>query len=119
MIEQLSPVLYTSDFAATIKCYTELLSFEQVSDPDMTGWALLRSGTVELMISAPNEHIPFPAAGFTGSFYFRVSDVDACWQRLKDQLKVCYPLENFAYGMREFAVYDNNGYLLQFGQAIP
>ena len=29
---------------------------------------------------------------------------------------VVYPMETFGYGMREFAVYDNNGYLLQFGQ---
>lgn len=29
-----------------------------------------------------------------------------------------YPVEDFGYGMREFAIYDNNGYLLQFGQEI-
>ena len=23
------------------------------------------------------------------------------------------------YGMREFAIYDNNGYVLQFGQPLP
>jgi hypothetical protein len=26
-----------------------------------------------------------------------------------------YTIENFEYGMREFAIYDNNGYMLQFG----
>jgi hypothetical protein len=31
---------------------------------------------------------------------------------------VCYGIEDFFYGMREFAIYDNNGYLLQFGQPI-
>ncbi len=56
--------------------------------------------------------------GFTGSFYFSTDDVDAMWARLKDKAKVCYGIENFDYGMRKFAVYDNNGYLLQFGQAI-
>ena len=24
-------------------------------------------------------------------------------------------MEEFHYGMREFAIYDNNGYMLQFG----
>jgi hypothetical protein len=42
--------------------------------------------------------------------------VDGLWQRLKDRARVCYPIENFEYGMRELAIYDNNGYLLQFGQ---
>jgi hypothetical protein len=27
----------------------------------------------------------------------------------KDKARLCYPVENFEYGMREFAVYDNNG----------
>jgi len=34
----------------------------------------------------------------------------------EEETRVCYPIENFAYGMREFAIYDNNGYLLQFGE---
>jgi len=28
---------------------------------------------------------------------------------------VVYPIESFDYGMREFAIRDNNGYILQFG----
>ena len=37
---------------------------------------------------------------------------------LKDKARISYEIDNFPYGMREFAVYDNNGYLLQFGQEI-
>jgi hypothetical protein len=40
------------------------------------------------------------------------------WSQLKDQARVYYAIETFPYGMREFAIYDNNGYLLQFGEAI-
>lgn len=32
---------------------------------------------------------------------------------------VCYPAEDFPFGMRGFIIYDNNGHLLQFGQEIP
>lgn len=31
---------------------------------------------------------------------------------------VVYPIETFAYGMREFAIRDNNGYILQFGREV-
>ena len=55
---------------------------------------------------------------FTGSLYFHTDDVDTLWQRLKDRARICYPIDNFEYGMREFAIYDNNGYLLQFGQPL-
>jgi uncharacterized glyoxalase superfamily protein PhnB len=40
------------------------------------------------------------------------------WNKLKDKATVCYGIEDTVYGMREFAVCDNNGYLLQFGQEI-
>jgi uncharacterized glyoxalase superfamily protein PhnB len=44
--------------------------------------------------------------------------VDALWAQLRDKADVVYPLESFEYGMREFAIRDINGYLLQFGQEI-
>ncbi len=47
----------------------------------------------------------------TGSLYFKTDDVDALWLRLKDRCKVEYPLEDFDYGMREFAIRDNSDYL--------
>jgi uncharacterized glyoxalase superfamily protein PhnB len=47
-----------------------------------------------------------------------VDDADEVWNQLKDKAKVSYPIEDFDYGMREFAIYDNNGYLLQFGHSI-
>ena len=40
------------------------------------------------------------------------------WEQLQATATICYPLEDFAYGMREFAIYDNNGYILQFGEVI-
>jgi len=36
--------------------------------------------------------------------------------KLKGKARVCSGIEKFESGMREFAVYDNNGYLPQFGQ---
>jgi len=44
--------------------------------------------------------------------YFRTNQVDALWQLLKDKTGVCCSIEDFSYGMQEFAIYDNNGYVL-------
>lgn len=68
------------------------------------------------MLSSLNAHEGDERAAFTGSLYLRCDDVDAWWLRLRDVARVCYPIETFDYGMREFGIYDNNGYLLQFGQ---
>ena len=70
------------------------------------------------MIAKPNEHTPFDKPVFTGSLYINADDVDYWWERLKDQVRLCYDIDNFEYKMREFAFYDNNGYLLQYGSPI-
>jgi uncharacterized glyoxalase superfamily protein PhnB len=70
------------------------------------------------MFTIPNEHMGHGLALLTGSLYINVQDVDAAWNELKDKCQVVYPIENFMYGMREFAITDNNGYILNFGQSI-
>jgi len=115
-LQSLTPMLRTWDLAATISFYTDVLGFTcEAHDPD-TGWARLRCGELALMLSAPNRHEGDKAPAFTGSLYFRVTDVDGWWSRLRDRARVCYPIDTFDYGMREFAIYDNNGYLLQLGE---
>ena len=117
-LNAITPVLYTEDIESTINFYTTHFGFTCTSYDEKYGWASLSNGDVEIMLSNPNAHIPFTKPNFTGSFYFRTNDVDALWNTVKDKLRICYPIENFDYGMREFAVYDNNGYLLQFGSGI-
>ena len=114
----LQPLLRTKDLHATITFWTERLGFscEGLSEED--GWASLRRDDVAVMIATPNAHRPFDRPAFTGSFYFNVDDAAAIWAELKDRVEVIYPLEEFHYGMREFAIQDNNGYLLQFGTPL-
>lgn len=38
--------------------------------------------------------------------------------KVKDKARICDNIETFEWGRREFAVFDNNGYILQFGQEI-
>lgn len=117
-INSLTLVLRTWNMPETMEFYETVLGFERKSyEPDW-GWASLTCGDVSLMLSSPNQHEGDAAPAFTGSLYFRVSDIDDLWTQLQDKARVCYPLESFDYGMREFAIYDNNGYLLQFGQAV-
>ena len=69
------------------------------------------------MLSGFNQHEGDKAPAFTGSLYFHTDDVDGLWQRPKDRAHVYYTIENFEYGIREFAIYDNNGYMFQFATA--
>lgn len=117
-ISQLTPMLYTTDLQGTLRFYTQTLGFMCEANDESAGWASVKLDDCQLMFSLPNAHLAFEKPVFTGSFYFTVDSTDSLWEQVKDRTEVCYPIENFDYGMREFAIYDNNGYLLQFGEEI-
>jgi uncharacterized glyoxalase superfamily protein PhnB len=112
-------MLRTWDLSATVAFYVDVLGFSRAGEAE--GWASLQRDDVSLMFSGPNPHISEKSPCFTGSLYFRVVDVDGLWGQLHDHdgVTVCYPIETFDYGMREFAIFDNNGYILQFAEPVP
>lgn len=114
--KSLNPILYTKNLDQTIQFYTEKLGFTCIGKNKGLNWSLLQNGTIEIMFSHPVESIAFETAQFTGSLYLTLDDVDHLWESLKDNVKICYEIETFEWGMREFAIYDNNGYVLQFGE---
>ncbi len=119
-IASLTPMLRTWDIPGTIKFYTEVLGFDCVAElvnEDGSGAKLTRDDA-SIMLLGPNEHEGDKAPAFTGSLYMNTDDVEVIWETVKDKARTCYPIEDFEYGMREFGIYDNNGYLLQFGQGI-
>lgn len=117
-LQDITPMLRTKDMKTTIEYYTKFLQFECESHDKNWGWASVKRDNVNIMFSEPNAHIPFEKPIFTGSLYIYTDEVDTIWGNLKKSENICYPIETFDYGMREFGIYDNNGYLLQFGQAI-
>ena len=117
-LTEIRPMLWTKDLKGSVSFYTSILGFTCNALNTAWGWASLSLDTVSIMFAVPNAHEPFDKPMLTGSLYINTDDVDALWQQLKDRTRICYPIEDFEYGMREFAIYDNNGYLLQFGQPI-
>lgn len=117
-LTMLTPMLYTKDILGTIDFYVNILGFSCTNYQIEWGWAIVINNNIEIMISIPNKHLAFEKSHFTGSFYFKTTDIHNTWSLLKDTTDIVYPLNNFDYGMIEFAILDNNGYVLQFGQAI-
>lgn len=111
---KLIPMIYTDDLQATVNFYVQTIGFQCISKE--AEWARVMLDEVEMMIIIPSKQIAFYEPFFTGSFYIFTDNIDRIWEAIKDKTKVCYPMEDAGYGFREFAVYDNNGYLLQFGQ---
>lgn len=112
------PMIWTKNLEETIEFYTSVLDFTLAGKNDDWGWASLYKDKVEIMLAKPNDQEDFEKPFFTGSFYFNTDQVDLLWEKLKSKVKICYEIETFEWEMREFAIYDNNGYILQFGQDI-
>lgn len=115
-VNSVVPMIWTTKVLETVEFYREKLGFTCVAA--MEEWSCLERDGVEFMVATPNKQSPFVGPEFTGTFYFKVTGVDELWAKVKDNLEVVYPLEDFDYGMREFCVLDNNGYRLQFGEEI-
>ena len=111
-LQSLMPVLRTHELQRSIAFYCDRLSF--TCSEQTTEWAFVGRDELTLMLALPNAHEPFDRPLFTGSLYFR----DRLWQRFQHDADVVYPLEDFDYGMREFAIRDVDGYCLQFGMEI-
>lgn len=118
-LKTLRPMLWTADVRATVDFYVERLGFTCGEFREEWGWAAVHRDEVEIMVSRPPEHVAFEGPVFTGALYIVTDRVDALWAEVQGKARICYPLDDFFYGMREFAIYDNNGYLLQFGEPLP
>jgi len=116
-LRDIAPILTSEKIDETIEFYTKVLGFECDAHDNEYGWASVSRDNVTIMFGVPNAHIPFDKPQFTGSLYMYTDDVDSEWENINKNVSVCYPLETFDYGMREFGFYDNNGYLLKYGQA--
>lgn len=114
----LRPILWTENMAESVAFYTEILGFVLDEYSEEWNWASLSKDLVGIMLTKPNAHTKVEKTGFSGSFYFNVNNVDELWEHLKSKARICYEPEDFPWEMREFAVYDNNGYILQFGQNL-
>jgi uncharacterized glyoxalase superfamily protein PhnB len=114
----LRPLLWTENLDESISFYTLVLGFELVTRNNDWQWASLRKDEVYIMLSQPNKQEDFDSIGFTGSLYFNVEKVDDLWEDFKTKTRICYEIETFEWEMREFAIYDNNGYILQFGEPV-
>lgn len=118
--QTMRPMLETDDLKQTIDFYTQLLGFTcEGCYPDFENpvWTSLHhQDGMAIMFTVRNAHSIYPKPSLSGSLYFNTENVDKVWHELKDKAPVEYPIETFDYGMREFAIRDCNGYLLQFGQ---
>ena len=110
-------MLEVDDIEGTIAFYEEKLGFQCVGKQEKQ-WARLEKDQVAIMLTERYSQNDHPKPTLTGSIYLETDKVDELWEKLQSEVTIAYPIETFDYGMREFAFFDCNGYMIQFGQAV-
>lgn len=122
--ESVTPNLLVRDVTASVRFYTEVLGFTielHVPDAPPYVFASFARGGVKVFVNdlaGVVGEFPQMTAGHTSTLFIVVDKVDELFAEVSPRAQVAMPLKNQFYGMREFAVYDPDGYLVTFAQPI-
>lgn len=112
------PMLHAADLAETMRWWVDVLGFTVMAtwpDAERPTWCALASGPARIMFTNdPSEGALSPS--LTGSIYLYPADVDACFAHVRARAQTLTEPRDEAFGMREFALEDPNGYLVKLGQ---
>lgn len=119
--QSLTPNLGVKSVNETVKFYTEVLGFKQVASVPESGelvFAIINAGNVNLMFQQLeslrdeypelNDHSEKMAA----TFYIKLQNKNSLYEKMKDTKYLVKELHTTPYGAEEFALCDNNGFIL-------
>ncbi|WP_299583528.1 VOC family protein [uncultured Sunxiuqinia sp.] len=133
---KLTPNFEVKNIRETIEFYQSVLGFSLVMAVPETQdgveqsltegkeyvYALVSKDSVEMMFQRTDsfkEDVLLAkdrSMGASVSFYMEIDGIDRFYEQIKDKGLNPTPLKTAWYGMREFYLQDNNGYILAFGQ---
>ncbi len=135
-MKKLNPNLMVKDVKETIEFYKNNLGFKlvmavpetkdgiltEIPENKKIVYVLVKNGNVELMFQAEEslkEDITVFANSIIGasvSFYIEVENLKDFYSGIKEKVEVVKKLSTTWYGMNEFYIRDNNGYILGFAE---
>ncbi len=122
-MKTISPNIFVKDINKTIDFYKQLGFNLTTTVPEKGNFifAMMTCGNVIFMFqtfeSLGNE-LPTVSRQNGGSLllYIQTNEIRTFFDQIKDKVKVIKGLEKTFYGATEFAIEDNNGYLLTFAE---
>jgi uncharacterized glyoxalase superfamily protein PhnB len=137
-LDTLSPCLAVTDIRQTVQFYSENLGFElvmavpvtqdgteqELSDSKEYVYAMLKKDDVSLMfmrIDGFEEDVVLAgkvSVGASVSFYMQGKGIDAFYDELKNRNIQISEMKLTWYGIKEFYIKDNNGYILGFAEEV-
>ncbi|MDR2913493.1 MAG: VOC family protein [Tannerella sp.] len=119
--QSLSPNIGVRSVNETVRFYTEVLGFGLIMSVPETGdlaWAMVGSGGAVIMFqeirNLQDEYPQLPGEPLNAAitFYVKMKNMHVLYEKLKGTEYLARELHQTFYGADEFAVFDNNGYIL-------
>ncbi len=122
MYENLTPNLMVKSVFESLKFYEEMLGFQKVLTVPETGedlqFAILKKDNITLMFQEQKNLIQeYPSLDCEEikpclTLFITVSNVLEMYDILKEKVQLASELHKTFYGKNEFAIFDNNGFIL-------
>lgn len=125
--ESVTVNLMVENVNETIEFYEKNFGFkvtETVPDSGDYVFATVKADSVQLMllkkevVASDLPSIKGKDTGGTFTLFFVVSDIKEVYKKATKNCELIKDLEDMFYGMREFTVKENNGYIFTFAQRI-
>jgi len=135
-MEKMTPNLMVKNVKETVEFYRSNLNFNLVmavpvtqdgilteipKDKDIV-FALVKNGNVEFQFQTEESLkkdisiFKDTMIGASASFYININNIDVFYNSVKEKVEVVKELTTTWYGMNEFYIRDNNGYVLGFAE---
>ena len=135
-MKKISPNLMVKDVKETVGFYNNNLGFKlimavpetqdgvltEIPEGKKIVYAVVKNGNVELMFqeekSLKKDITVFANSeiGASVSFYIEVENLEDFYNEIKEKVEIAKELSTTWYGMNEFYIRDNNGYVLGFAE---
>jgi uncharacterized glyoxalase superfamily protein PhnB len=124
-MESLTPNFFVRDINQTISFY-KILGFEvtmKVPEQNPYVWVMMTKGAVSLMFQSFDSlghELPQISRTDGGSliFYIKIKGILEFFNKISGDVKVIKGLDKTFYGVTEFSILDNNGYILTFAEDL-
>lgn len=136
-MKKLNPNLMVKDVKETVEFYQKNLGFQLIMAVPETQdgilneipadkkvvYALVKNGDVEIMFQAEKSFkedvsvLKDAQIGASCTFYIELENVEDFYNSIKNKVDVVKELFTTWYGMKEFYIRDNNGYILTIAES--
>lgn len=124
-LTKLTPNLMVEDVNGTVEFYKNILGFElimTVPEKEKFDWAMMQNGDVEMMFQSKASlvkeisDLKSRQLGGALTFYIEVEDIKGLYEKIINKTAVVKDFHTTFYKMQEFAIRDNNGFILVFAE---